>query len=480
MAMREEMGTDIPKSFVERVKEGVRYVLSGKKGEDWFGPGKPMKEVAPQAEGRRFDFPTSLNLTNIPRHDEGVSFAQLRGLADNYDLLRLIIETRKDQIESYEWEIQAKEDKEVSDEIVEKVKTFFLSPDKENGWSTWLRQILEDLFVIDTVVIYPRKTRGGDLYSLDLIDGATIKRVLDATGRTPLPPDPAYQQILKGLPAVDYTREELLYLMRNPRTYRIYGYSPVEQIIMTVNIALRRQIHQLQYYTEGNIPEAIAGLPETWSLEQIKDFQTYWDSVLEGNTARRRKMKFVPFDPNRVKFTKEPEQKSEFDEWLARVCCFAFSISPTMLVKETNRATAESVQEAAKSEGLVPLLNWLRAIFNRIIAEQLGQPDLEFSWKVQKDLDPVKQAEVDKIYLDAKVILPEEVRERIGMPPLTPEQEEKLNPPLPPGMGFPGQPASGSALPRSGAPGGGMGDPQKGKKPPKGAEPKPKEKEEVE
>jgi len=30
-------------------------------------------------------------------------------------------------------------------------------------------------------------------------------------------------------------------LPRNPRPHKAYGFSPVEQIVMTVNIALRRQ-----------------------------------------------------------------------------------------------------------------------------------------------------------------------------------------------------------------------------------------------
>jgi hypothetical protein len=97
----------------------------------------------------------------------------------------------------------------------------------------------------------------------------------EATGRTPLPPDPAYQQVLKGLPAVNYSRDELIYAIRNPRTNRVYGYSPVEQIIMTVNIAMRRQLSQLQYYTEGNIPEAMIGVPDPWNPDQIRQFQDY-------------------------------------------------------------------------------------------------------------------------------------------------------------------------------------------------------------
>jgi hypothetical protein len=38
--------------------------------------------------------------------------------------------------------------------------------------------------------------------------------------------------------------------------------------------------------------------------------------------------------------TKEPDLKGPFDEWLARIVCFAFSISPQALIQQMNRATA--------------------------------------------------------------------------------------------------------------------------------------------
>jgi hypothetical protein len=85
----------------------------------------------------------------------------------------------------------------------------------------------------------------------------------------PIAPDPAYQQIIKGMPAVDYHRDELLYKPRNPRPHKVYGFGPVEQVIITVNIALRRQVSQLQYYTEGNIPDMLASVPSSWSPTQI-------------------------------------------------------------------------------------------------------------------------------------------------------------------------------------------------------------------
>jgi hypothetical protein len=95
------------------------------------------------------------------------------------------------------------------------------------------------------------------------------------------------------------------------RVHKAYGFSPVEQVQMSVNIALRRQIYQLQYYTEGNIPEALIGVPDAWNLDQIRQFQAYWDSLNSGDTAERRHAKFVPGGVAKTFIpTREPVMKS--------------------------------------------------------------------------------------------------------------------------------------------------------------------------
>ena len=259
----------IDKGVIQRIVAGTRFVVTGVVPNGWFGAHQPIQPLAqdiPGVSGRQYDYPTGVNARTQPKVTDntisGVSYSQLRELSDSLDILRIVIETRKDQLAAMKWSIVAKSNRIVSDATIDEITAKLEQPTVEYDWYMWLRMLMEDIFVLDAVTIYPRMTRGGDLYSLDLIDAATIKRVIDDAGRTPLPPDPAYQQILKGVPAVDYTADELIFRMRNPRTNRMYGFSPVEQIVITVNIALRRQMTQLQYFTEGNIPEALASVPD--------------------------------------------------------------------------------------------------------------------------------------------------------------------------------------------------------------------------
>src|SRR5579862_4727268 len=277
--------------------------------------------------------------------------------------------------------------------------------------------LVEDMLVLDAATLYPRRARDGSLIALEPLDGGTIKRVLDDWGRTPAPPLPAYQQILKGLPAVDYTADALLYLPRNPRTWRVYGLSPVEQCLLTINIALRRQLHKLEYYTEGSMPDAFLGVPEDWTTEQLKEYQAYWDGLLSGNTAERRHLRFIHGNVRYVE-TKPAILKDDFDEWLARIVAFAFSISPAPFVRQMNRATAENQDQQALREGMAPLMRWLKRVVDQVLARAMGWPDLELVWRDTTEQDPQKQAQIATSLVAAGIATRNEARATLGLPPL--------------------------------------------------------------
>jgi hypothetical protein len=287
--------------------------------------------------------------------------------------------------------------------------------------------ILEDLLVIDAATLAATVDDRGTVWSpgkkverFEVIDGATIKRVIDDMGRTPSPPGVAYQQIIKGVPAIDFTADELVYRPRNLRAHKFYGYSPVEQIIITINLALRRQMFTLTYFTEGNVPEAIVQAPEIWHIDTVKEFQDWFDSKLTAAVAERRKIRFVPAfgGANAIQFTKEPPLVGDLEEWLARVVCWAFSLSPQALVRQMNRATAETAKEQADEEGITPLLNWLASLINSLVRKYFGYDDVEFAWGERRDENKLEQAQINQIYVQSGVLTVDEVRESLGRAPL--------------------------------------------------------------
>ena len=261
-----------------------------------------------------------------------------------------MIETRKDQIAGLGYTVRARKPAVAADAgpRIESVLAFLARPDRRHSFAAWLRMWLEDMLVIDAACLYPRFTRGGDLYSVDVIDGSTITPLVAEDGRSPEPPDPAYQQVLHGVPAADFSSDELLYLPRNPRPHRLYGMSPVEQVALSVNIALRRDAATLDYYRVGSTPDAFATLPKEWTLDQVRQFQDYFDALMSGNLGRRRMVKFMP-SGFELKETRQPPLKDQYDEWLARIICYAFSVPASAFVSQVNRATSETLARPGRA-----------------------------------------------------------------------------------------------------------------------------------
>src|SRR5579863_462846 len=115
-------------------------------GADWFGPLAPITPLAPpQVSGRQWDYPSGYNLATTPRIYEPASFHMLRGLAEGYDLLRLVIETRKDQVARLVWTIGPRNKMPGSDTRIAALRTFFARPDGFHSFGDWLRLLLEEL-----------------------------------------------------------------------------------------------------------------------------------------------------------------------------------------------------------------------------------------------------------------------------------------------------------------------------------------------
>ncbi len=190
--------------------------------------------------------------------------------------------------------------------------------------------------------------------------------------------------------------------------------SPVEQIALTINIALRRDAATLDYYRAGSSPDAFATLPKEWTSDQIRQFQDYFDALMSGNSPRRRQMKFMPADFRLIE-TRQPPLKDQYDEWLARVICYAFSVPVSPFVSQVNRATGETMRLQATQEGLIPLKTWIKNALDHVLQVCLGENGLEFVWVGDDAVDPLQQAQTLQILVSAGIKTREEARAELGL-----------------------------------------------------------------
>lgn len=399
-------------------------------GAGFFGAGQPPNlTTTDNVKGRTRDYQTNINLRFTPGEDQGVTFDELRALADGCTILRGAIETRKDQISSRRWTLQRIGSKKSAEQDPEakELEAWLRYPqrldngDPEYDFEEWTRVWAEDSIVLDQAAIYTRPTLSGRPFSLDVIDGATILRRLNEDGRTPSPPSTAYQQKIKGAIAANFTTRELLLVVRNPRSNRLYGYSVVEQLMMIVNMAIRRDIVKLEHYTSGNIPPALIKVPKEWGPEQLEQIDKYWQTMLNGNLAAKNQVQFIPGgEGESVYFFKDAILKDQFDEWLARVIAWLMGISPQALLSTTKQgqATSEEMGKEAQDTGLDPWLNFRRRVMNRLIQMYLGHPNIEYIDLDREGRDNLDNAQADEIRVKNGLRSRDEIREEEGKGPI--------------------------------------------------------------
>ncbi len=251
--------------------------------------------------------------------------------------------------------------------------------------------------------------------------------MLDVRGRTC-----GYQQILYGFPHGQYARDsiggkaneenilpdfstsELIYRPRWTRSFTPYGFPPSEWVILRVNTALRKQSFDLRYFTDGNIPDVwIQPVDDKQNLSpaQVSAFEEAFNALLEGNDAARRKAKFLPWRSD-VKEMRPFSYDTKLDEWMMKITCAAYGVTPSELgfTSDVNRATADSQENITYRRGLKPLAIWLKTLFDQIIQEDLGFPDLEWHWSFGESEDLLTQATTDSTYINTGVLSADEVR----------------------------------------------------------------------
>lgn len=494
--------TSIPKEMIRRAIDGFKEMAFGRAADaaasippstrptapsqvqmndptaaqGWMPPGRPQQPIVEEYEnvaGRAFDYPAGYNTSSRVRQWEGISLENLRNIAENCDLLRLAIETRKDQLSKLGWSIMRRKKpgeavRPKADAKCQDVEKCLRTPDGIHTWDQWIRMVAEDSFVLDGVALFRRRTPEGKPFALEVVDATTIMPLIDITGRTPLAPHAAYSQLIKGSVAAQYTRDEMTYWKRNPRSHRVYGFGQVEQVIRTALLALGRAAKQIGHYSEGNVPDMLLSTPATWTGQQVAEFQGLFDRMMQSPGAKRR-ARFVPGGVGQpVLMNTEQHLFGPFDEWLARVIMYCFSLPPFPFVKETNRSTAEASYDSALSEGLGPFLTALKAMIDREIGEFFGEPDLELVWDDQRKLDPTEQSAKDERDMKSGLASIDDIRAARGQDPvgipaivwgigpmgfLSVEQLKQLiaqnaNMPPPPGMGIGpnGEPLAGDPL----------------------------------
>lgn len=395
-----------------------------------FAPGVPILPGAinpVRADGRpdprRYEFQVAQNI-NVTE-TRLVPFKTLRAAADQIDILRRCVEVIKQKMVGLEWDIVLGEDAvekvmaesgekssiramqlakdKYSDEI-NRLRQFWEMPDKANGliFADWLNMALEEVLVLDAWAVWPQASVGGDILGLQILDGSTIKPLIDDRGMRPTY-GAAFQQILFGFPRSEFaapvegeeadgefSSDELAYMVRNRRTNTVYGFGPVERSLTLADIYLRRQQWLRAEYTDGVLPELMFTTDANFGSDPdlLRAYENVFNDNLAGMTEQRKRATILPGGVTPVQFEGYGEKfKDVLDEYLVNSICGHFGVLPTEIgfAPKTGLGGAGFQQGQAESSeviGIMPLANWTARMLSQLSYSWLGMPrELEFKFQ---------------------------------------------------------------------------------------------------
>ncbi|MFJ6540502.1 phage minor head protein [Streptomyces sp. NPDC091385] len=431
-----------------------------------FGPGLPLIPAAidpprpdsGRPEPRFNEYPVSSNLPGMS--DRLVPWKVLRDAADAGGLPRRCIEIRKAEVASLGWTIRLTEtaieraqdssgqrSHEVTSALraqhaaeITRCTEFLERPDRGQGEvaADWFGKLLEEHLVLDAVAVYPRRTLGGDLYALEILDGSTIKPLRDHRGGRPLPPNPAYQQLLWGFPRGEfiadtdadgnivggYLSDQLVYRRRNVRAHTPYGYSAVEQALEDLDVWLKRRSWIKAEYTDGTVP---AGLvtnsgATSWTPAQLKEYETYLNDAY-GAAGARHRLRILPPGMELGQQSDASERyKPEYDLFLIKLLAAHFdtTIAELGFTEQGGLGSTgwhEGQADVQRRKGTLPTVRWLQATVTDILRAHLGMhPDLEFAFLGLEEEDEAAADAVDDARFKSGRLTLNEARDREGKP----------------------------------------------------------------
>lgn len=444
-----------------------------------FGPLAPMDVYGintPNDDGlpdpRRWEYPVSWNMPSGVPGNEGTKLAPFQTLRDVcllYSLAAACVDLRINEIRGLGWDIGPTKEAEKAmqgspslhgDFAKRRAEAmrFWKRPDYNfSDMSSWLATLLYEAFTVDAMSLYlwPTKMKGkgllgSNLANLTVIDGTSIKPMMDVYGGVPRPPSVAYQQYMYGVPRTDlmtlpdpellmevddndegliakYRSNQLLYLPYNPRIRSPYGLAPIERALIPAMAGLQRQRSQLEYYTEGTIPGAYISPGIDMTMDQQRTLQSALNAIA-GDPAQKYKIVVLP-QGSRVDPMKPADLADAFDEIVAVQMCMAFGVMPMELGISPKVSTTQSpgaanqMAKASQSinerKALKPFLLFLKqTIFDNVLQNICGQADMEWKWEgLDEGVDEESMVNILVSKINAGLASVDEGRSQLGEQP---------------------------------------------------------------
>jgi hypothetical protein len=337
---------------------------------------------------------------------------------------RRAINRIKNIIAGLEWEIVPKAGVDLSRELqgqIDVVTACFQHPNRDDSFQTLIEQVIEDYLICGAGAIEPEV--GGDPVRplwMWPVDALSIQVYAAWTGDKN---EARYLQTygngnIGGQQGIPLRNDQLIYIRKDPNTDNPFGNGCLETAFNSIN----RQLAAADY--AGNV--AGNGQPENMlqfmgadpvTLDRMRD---WWRNEIEG----QGQTPLVGGDEIKVHKLRGGNDDAlfiKYQELLIREIATAFELSPQNFGVEAdvNRSTSEVSEDRDWSGIIIPTARNLASYLTReAIDRKLGFSQIKFKWLgIDRD-DEELLANIHETYWNCSALTPDEIREKLGLPPL--------------------------------------------------------------
>ena len=235
----------------------------------------------------------------------------------------------------------------------------------------------EDTPLRQTIKKYTREEYSSSMasrYGLVTKDGNEVSDAVD------------FVQVINGRIENIYTRDELAFLVRNPRTDLFangYGFSEIEQLILIVTSHLFAEEFNRRFFMQGAAPKGIINIKgENIAPDQVEAFKRQWQAQVAGveNAWRTPILQSEGFEYHSLHETHKDSEYMAWMEYLIKVTCACYLIDPAEINFDMHGGVSqtplfESANEhklkESKDTGLRPLLRFFSKAWNKNVIDRI-------------------------------------------------------------------------------------------------------------
>lgn len=265
------------------------------------------------------------------------------------------------------------------------------NPYGRDPFDTFTKKVLRDRLTYDQMNWECVSNFNGTPRSIHHVPAETIR-----LRRTPVKQDraftenewrnmPRYVQLVDGVIMNDYTEDEMVFGVANPRTDlrgNGYGWSELEMLISTITNHLWAEQWNSKIFSQGSTVKGVLNVSGKIPKDQLESFRRHWYAMVSGVTNSWRtpvlntdKLEWVP-----MQMSNNEMGYSQWIEYLIKMVCAVFLMDPAEINFDIRggvgqqpmfMSTNEAQQKISRDRGLQPLLrfysNWLtRSIIKKM------------------------------------------------------------------------------------------------------------------